>query len=482
MSKVTNQPLGIDQAAAAREPGIVVERLTSFIADTGYRAIPGAVIARTKCSILDALGCAIYGAGIDTTVPFVRYAAAQGGSPQSSIWGGGPATTAFYAALINATFIHATEISETYIRAVVHPGNVIIPAVLAVGEREHSSGEDVLTATALAYEALIRFGFSVGRPFMIEQGLHSFSVMGVFGATIATSKVMRANRTTLDNALGIAACQTATPLIVAAAEGAMIKEIFEGYASALGVMSSDLARNGVVGVKDWARAWYGAIPRVSDISRLGQGLGTTWLVAEPGLRIKMRPVMGMVQPTVEALYDLIAARPIDYGKIDRITVETSKRAFIAGNRQPDSMTAARVSIPFMTAAVLVRQASVLRDPYLIRFIQPELLSDAEVANLARKVDVTLDPVMEYNFEEAPQMKYESRVRIRMQGGEEIVAYKDIWPATSAMSYEQVAGKFRACVADSISESRATEIVETVRHLEQLGDVAELVRLLTRRDE
>ena len=43
-------------------------------------------------------------------------------------------------------------------------------------------------------------------------------------------------------ALGIAACQASTPLIMAANEGALIKEIFEGYASALGVMDARALR------------------------------------------------------------------------------------------------------------------------------------------------------------------------------------------------------------------------------------------------
>lgn len=461
-------------------PTEIVAQLTRFSAETTFEDLPQGTVNRARNSILDVFACGLLGSGIATTLPFSRYIMAQSGSAEAQVWGSdGGNTSAFYAAMLNALMVHATEMSETYIRAVVHPGNVIIPALVAVAEREHSTGKAMLLATAIGYEALIRFGFSVGRPFMMEQGFHSFSVMGTFGSTVATAKLMGFDAAAIDNALGIAACQTATPLIVAAPEGATVKELFEGYASALGVMSSDLSRSGVIGVKAWAENWYKAVPRQHDMSRLAEGLGELWYTERPGLRIKMRPVMGMVQPTVGALVELLASRRIAPADIASIRVETTERAFIAENQAPDTTTAAKASIPFMTAAALVHQDRLAADPYLIRFVTPELMRDEAVRALAAKVTVGIDATMEHNFEHADVMKYESRVRITLNSGEEVVAYKDVWPETSAMTYDQVADKFRACVAAAIPTEIAEAIVETVRHLETLDDMRTLTALLTR---
>ena len=103
-----------------------------------------------------------------------------------------------------------------------------------------------------------------------------------------------------------------------------------------------------------------------------------------------------------------------------------------------------------------------------------MLTDPVILDLAARVRIAVDADMEYNFEHAPQMKYESRVHLFMNDGEDVVSYKDIWPETSDMSYDQVARKFRACVAGAMPEARAKAIVDSVRDLEHAPDMGALI--------
>src|SRR3546814_13436008 len=90
---------------------------------------------------------------------------------------------------MNGAYVHSTEMSETFTRALAHPGNSVIPAVLAAAERDHRSGREVILGTAIGYELLIRLGLGTGPSLVLKQGLHPPATPGAFGPTAAVSKV-----------------------------------------------------------------------------------------------------------------------------------------------------------------------------------------------------------------------------------------------------------------------------------------------------
>ena len=96
----------------------------------------------------------------------------QGGDPEATVVCGGRKLSAHNAALINGTYAHSTELFESFTRAMVHPGDVVIPAVMAVAERD-VSGASVVAAIAVGYEILSRIGLSVGLPWLLDQGFHT---------------------------------------------------------------------------------------------------------------------------------------------------------------------------------------------------------------------------------------------------------------------------------------------------------------------
>src|SRR5690606_16284923 len=207
---------------------------------------------------LDALGCGLYGHTLDHIGWTRELAAPQ--PPEAHLWGGPERVTAAGAALRNGTAVHATEMSETFIRAVVHPGNVVVPAALAVAEQQGSSGAAALAAVALGYEVLIRYGFASGTGALLDQGLHTFSLLGVFGAATAAAKLrFDADAAAIEHTLAVAACLAPTTLLDAARDGAGIKDLYEGYAAQLGVQAADLVARGATGPPDSADLWLTAV-------------------------------------------------------------------------------------------------------------------------------------------------------------------------------------------------------------------------------
>ncbi|WP_446916816.1 MmgE/PrpD family protein, partial [Klebsiella pneumoniae] len=67
-----------------------------------------------------------------------------------------------HAALANGMMGHADETDDSHLGGRFHPGCGIVPAALAVAEREGRSGTDFLRAVALGYDIGARVTMALG--------------------------------------------------------------------------------------------------------------------------------------------------------------------------------------------------------------------------------------------------------------------------------------------------------------------------------
>jgi 2-methylcitrate dehydratase PrpD len=444
--------------------------IARFVADTRLDDLPPETIERAKRSILDFLCVAIYGSTSECAEAYLSYATRQGSHPESTVVCGGRRLAAYSAALVNATYGHSTELFESYTRAMVHPGNVVIPAVLAVAERDGLSGAAVVTATAVGFEVLSRIGLSVGNGLLFEQGYHTPGALGGFGSTAGCATLVRLGAEQAADAVGIAACYVPSTLN-AAMRGATIKEFFEGTAAATGVMATDLVRSGISGIRDWDEHWYRAVPRTHNCDELTDGLGKDWRIESGGLHFKERAVMAVGQPVLQACEALIRAHSLEAGSIARIRLRGGRRILVGGNRHPASILAAITSAPFLAAFAFVHQEEFLDDPHFIRCLTPERLADERVTALAERVEVEADERFDYDFEIGSPQRFAAHVAIELQDGTVFEEYADIWPATSQMCYDKVAQKFRDVVRDLVAPEETDRIVEHIARLDEDPDIS-----------
>lgn len=467
--------MDIRHEAPGTVPGCseTTDALARWVAGTTIDDLPPEVVDRTKRSILDHLGCAILGSRSESAAEFLTYVTHQGGPPESTVVCGARRLSAHNAAMINGTYAHATELFESFTRAMVHPGNVVIPAVLAVAERDRLSGADVVVATAVGFELLARVGLSVGVPWLIEQGFHTPSALGGFGSTAAVARAIGLEPTQTADALGIAACSVPSTLH-AAMGGATIKELFEGTAAAIGVMAVDLSVCGITGVRDWDRHWYKAMARTSDPSQLTADLGAQWRIESGGLHYKLKAVMAVGQAVLDAMDTLLRENPVDPDRIHRVTLHGPRRIEIGGSRRPDTYLAAIASSPFLAAFALIHQADFLDDPHFIRCLTPERMRDPRVLALAERVEVVVDEQIDRDFEFGSPQKFAARVEVETAGGETVARYSDIWPLTSDMTFEDVARKFHGVVRDLLVPHAAKRIVDDVARITEIDDISALL--------
>ena len=92
--------------------------------------------------------------------------------------------SAIDAALINGIAAHGEDYDDTFEGGPVHAGAVIVPAVLATGERYGASGDAMLRGLAAGVELMCRLGLVA--PMRVHKaGFHPTSVFGAMGSALA---------------------------------------------------------------------------------------------------------------------------------------------------------------------------------------------------------------------------------------------------------------------------------------------------------
>src|SRR5215468_6020127 len=104
-----------------------------------YADLPEPVIVRVRDAVLDILGCMVAGRGLPSTTIVADLTPDLGGSGRSSTVRG-ERVSAPWAGLVNATSAHGVELDDTDNSASLHPGNVVIPAALAVAQAVEADG------------------------------------------------------------------------------------------------------------------------------------------------------------------------------------------------------------------------------------------------------------------------------------------------------------------------------------------------------
>jgi 2-methylcitrate dehydratase PrpD len=334
-------------------PQTISQQLARFITDLRAERLPAEVIEMAKLCVLDWLASAIAGGTTRPIRAFVTVVRGLGGVPQATVIPDGSKTSCHLAAFVNAASSHVVEMDDLHKPSVLHPAAPVIPAALAVAERDGIAGSEFLTAIVAGYEVAIRAGEALGPSHY--HFWHTTATCGVFGAAGAAAKLLRLTSEKVVWALGSAGTQSAG-LWQFLAEGAMSKQLHLGKAAADGLLAALLAEQGLTaasqifaGEKGLARATSGT----PELFRLTAGLGTRPLrILENSF--KAHAACYHIHSSIEAALALrtrINAKPTE---INTITVRVYSAALdFLEKVEPASPYAAKFSIPYCVATALL---------------------------------------------------------------------------------------------------------------------------------
>ena len=314
------------------------------------------------------------------------------------------------AAFVNGTAAHGEDFDDSFEGGPVHAGAVVVPAVLAVAEREHLSGRDALLGIAVGVEVMCRA--SLVAPKLIHKaGFHPTAVLGAMGAAASAATALRFSKNQFVNALGIAGSMAAG-IIEYLAEGAWTKRMHPGWAAQSGIRAADLARAGFVGpraVFEGAHGLYHGFARTTegDWDKLVGGFGERWVANS--LAFKLYACGTMTQPYVDCARRL-AEKGVRAEEVVEVVCEAAEGTVhrlwepLADKQRPPNAYFAKFSQPYCIAAGFV-----LGHAGLEAFTE-ERVRDERLRSLAAKVRYEIDPDNPYPDE------FTGHVRARLKDG------------------------------------------------------------------
>jgi 2-methylcitrate dehydratase PrpD len=456
----------------------LTQEVASFVARTRYRDIPEDVVFLARGFILDGLGVALAGSTDECSRIVQSHIRRASGRGESSILGTSLAAPAPKAALANGVAGHAMDYDDTQLSTskeavyglLTHPTTPVLAAVLAIGEKEKTSGAEVVLAYVLGLEVECRIADAI-HPRHYQSGFHSTATMGGLGAAMAVGKLLHLKEEQLIRALGIAASMASG---LRENFGTMTKPLHAGRAAENGVDAALLARDGFTAannILEARRGFFNAMAGGYDESKISGRLGAPYFMKKPGISIKPYPSGSLSHPAQDLILDLVRQHDLRAADIERIDVGSNSNVPSALiYPMPKTALEGKFSIPFcMAIAVLERKAGIAQ-------FQDRKVRDKKVIDLMKRVNLYVDDELE-------RLGYDqvrSRVCIALKNGRSLEGRYDVARGhpEKPMSWTELGDKFRDCAALVLPDQTAVNVVELAARMEELKSLTPLIRALT----
>lgn len=446
--------------------------LAQFAVQLRYSDLPSAVIEKAKELALHAWGVQLAGSTLPWSKSVFRYVQSQGGVPQSTVVNYGLKTSVANAAFVNGTFGHGFEMDDNHAATAIKGGSVAVPAVLAMGEQQSSSGKEFILATVVAYEIMTRIGLSVAVA-LWRRGHHATGACGPFGAAAAAGKLLGFDETTMLHAISVAGGYSAGLTESPASGRGELKRIFGGQAASSGITAALLVKEGLTGPATMLEGDRGFCSTFGDdsnnVAALTAGLGTEWQILRAHYKIYAQD--GYVQPMTEALERLVKQHSFSPDAVAEIRAGTNRHAHetrVGKIREPKDLTSAQFSANFSLALFLIRGGAGFHE------YTEDALTDSRIIDLSKKIHTYVDDEIEEAWQKTKPRG--ARVTVRLTSGE---TYTECVPMMRSMTAEDVNEKFRRLARVVVSAEQCERLLSVARNLDDVADVTSLAPLLTR---
>ena len=366
------------------------EQLVGFALDLPTAGVPDDVLDKATDRIIDTVGSALAGASSGEGLIAGRIVCSEASDGISSVWvSGGTTRSAAMACLANGMLAHAIDYDDTHAGSTLHPGVVIVPTVVALGEELGSKGPDVLAAVAIGYEVVNRLGLLTPGRFQ-HRGFHPTAILGIFGATAAAARLLKVSHRVAGHAGGIAG-SLASGLMEYLSDGSDVKQLHAGWMAQAAVRAVQFATAGLTGprtVLEGSRGVFRAfLSETIEPSRVVAGLGEQWVGID--VATKPYPACHAVHACIDSwrmIRDKHGLTQGDIALIKRVTGLVPKFYLqlvgepLEQKRRPRTIYEARFSLPYSVARAVI-DGEVNLDSY-----SEDRIRDPRVLEMAAKVD------------------------------------------------------------------------------------------------
>ncbi|MGH7871141.1 MAG: MmgE/PrpD family protein, partial [Candidatus Binatia bacterium] len=303
----------------------VMHQLSSYIAAALRKPLPAAVVEQTKHHILDTIAAMVSGSRLAPGKKAIGYVGTLGGVKESLVIGSKIVTAAVNAALANGMLAHADETDDSHAPSLTHPGCGIVPAALAMAERERRAGTALLRAVALGYDIGCRLTQALDAYQFREDGHSTHSFGPMFGAAAAAGALVNLPERQVRHLLSFTA-QQASGISCWMRDGEHVEKAFDfgGMPSRNGVAAATMVAHGFSGVDDvfaGERNFFVAYGRAPDPAVLTRALGIDYEIMNTN--IKRWSVGSPIQAPLDSLADLIREHQIKADEVELVVVRVA---------------------------------------------------------------------------------------------------------------------------------------------------------------
>ncbi|MFC6837871.1 MmgE/PrpD family protein [Halomarina ordinaria] len=300
------------------------------------------------------------------------------------------------AASLNGTAAIVQEVEEGH-NTGGHVGSGIVTGGLAMAETADASGARFVKACVKAYEVCARLEEAIFRmkarindavPWLVRNPHATWTVVG---PALAGVLAAGGDEAAVREAFRLAANRAVVSMDDPYAAGPPSRNLTAGASAAVGVLLAQQALAGMTGSESAVRAVYDPFDEDEPgwLTDRFADLGVRWEVTYN--YFKPYPSCRYTHPPLDALRDISLPTSVAPDDVDRIVVETYANAVDMARRNPETLTGAKFSIPYVLARYL-RSGEVTLEHF-----DPERIAEPSVRALADRVEVRVDDEFEVSF-------------------------------------------------------------------------------------
>ena len=448
--------------------GSVMARLTQYISKARTEELPPQVLKKAKHHILDTLAAMVSGAKLKPGRFAIAYAEKQGGPPEAHVVASRLKISAVNAALANGMLGHSDETDDSATPVSMHPGCVMVSSALAMAERENASGADFIRAVVLGYDVGCRTIIALGgRQALRDRNHLPFSIGGTMGATATAGCLAGLRLEQLPHLFSYGA-QQASGVMTYPRDTEHIEKafIFGGMSARNGVTAALMVQSGFTGVDDVFSGDGNFLIAYSDNPQPEE------LVAELGSRyevmltnIKKYCVGFPIQSPLEALMLLIKEHNIRAQDVEKVVARIDE----IGSHTVNDREMPDINLQYLFAVALLDGDVSFEAAHDV-----ERMSDPEIQAMKKKITLVADPEMTRCLP-----KRHAIVELTTTNGQTLSQEVETFrgSADNPPTTEEVEEKAADLLEPVLGGLRARQLMETVRQLESLSSVRELMTLL-----
>lgn len=450
------------------------EKLADFTLNLRFEDIPQEVLEHFKLLIMDTLGVSIASYNLEHARIVRDVVYGMNKLPESTIWGTRNKVNMADAVLANASLIHGMDYDDTHVAGVVHPSASVVSTAFAVGEKTGASMSEIITATVIGWEIIVRLALAARGAFH-DRGYHATGVLAPFAAACTAGRLLNVSKETLTNALGLCGSQ-AGALQEFLHDGSWVKKMHPGWGAHSAIYSLMMAEKGFKGPQKVFEGefglWQSHLGFIEGLVEPFTDLGKVWRT--PEITFKLYPVCHFIHSFIDCILEIKAQNDFTVDEIERIECRINQRGSIIvcepaeAKKRPTTEYGMKFSLPYIMAMTILEGKISPAEIDVCQIERPE------VRALIDKVDCIVDETV------ANPGHFPGWVKLYLKNGQEFIKEQKYERGSrqNPINKNDVIAKYRRCAEIGLPKDRVEALLNKINNFTNLSGIENIINEMT----